>query len=89
MRKSKRSVQPSNSTGESMTADKMGSETIAHMKTEVHEWSNSILSRYDLLSKYVNSLEGMNAKLEARTDRSLILAEVWTHLLREEILTNF
>ena len=61
---------------ELLLADKIGHEAIERMRADVHEWTNSVQGRFNDLSSYVNTLESMNTRLEARTDRSLALAEV-------------
>ena len=56
--------------------EKIGPETLQQMKSQVHDWTNSIHDRCDHLCNYIGTLEGLNSRLEGRTDRSLALAEV-------------
>ena len=54
----------------------LGEVYLTQMSTEVAHWTDSAAKRYASLAKYTASLEDMNRRLEARTDRSLKLAEV-------------
>ena len=54
----------------------LGEAYLTQMSTEVADWTGSAAKRYASLAKYTVTLEDMNRRLEARTDRSLKLAEV-------------
>ena len=64
---------------ELLSDERIGPEAIGQMQAEVNEWTNSIQKRFSHLGNYVNTLESMNTRLEARTDRSLALAEVFRY----------
>ena len=68
------------SSTESLLGEKIGTDAIAKMKGQVREWTGLIQERCDHLGSYVDTLEKLNARLEARTDRSLVLAEVSVYL---------
>ena len=54
----------------------LGEVYLTRMSSEVTQWTEMAANRYASLAKYTASLEDMNRRLEARTDRSLKLAEV-------------
>lgn len=59
----------------------LGEAYLTQMSSEVATWTGSAAKRYASLAKYTATLEDMNRRLEARTDRSLKLAEViYTHI---------
>ena len=62
--------------GDAQSNQKIGPASINHIKGQVREWTGLILNRCDHLGNYVNTLEKLNERLEARTDRSLALSEV-------------
>ena len=64
---------------DSCAGQKIGPEAVRHMKNQVQEWAKLIVNRCDHLGNYVNTLEGLNDRLESRTDRSLALSEVKKH----------
>ena len=64
------------STPNTIVEPPLGEAYLTKMSTEVANWTGLAADRYASLVKYTLSLEDMNCRLEARTDRSLKLAEV-------------
>ena len=64
-------------TSEGLSESPLGEAYLMQMTAEVTNCTQQAAKRYASLAKYTMSLEDMNRRLEARTDRSLKLAEVY------------
>ena len=64
-----------------------GREVIGHLSARLRDWSVTTTDQLAALTRYVTYIETSNSQLEARTDRSLDLAQVLLYKLLQRVIS--